>query len=69
MAQRHKLVIEQLRTQQIIINTIQETNNLIDRLTTKIEKRDRQNDFLMLGLIVLFIIFVINHTIYYYNHP
>lgn len=61
------MLVEQIRTQHIV-NAIQETNHLFDRLDRNIDRINRQTDTLILGLVVIGLVIVIKDLIYYYYH-
>ena len=66
MSRRNRILVEQIRTQHIV-NAIQETNQLFDRLDQNIDQVNRQTDIPILVLIAMLLLIVIKDLIYYYR--
>jgi hypothetical protein len=67
MSSRNKLLVDQMRIQQSIINVIQENNQLIDKLERSVAKTNKQNDLCILVLIATFLVIVTNQIVLYYR--
>jgi hypothetical protein len=65
MSRRNRIAFEQMRTQHIV-NAIQQSNDLFDRLDTNIQRTNRQNDILIIILIAILLLIVVKDIFYYY---